>query len=658
VTAFQEFTFAFPEVLWAFGGLPFLAALFWAAEKHRSAALNAFLSLRLQPRLAGDVSITRRRWSLICLIASLSLGLFALAQPRWGFTWEERTSKGRDVIIAIDTSRSMLAQDLKPSRMARARFAAQDLLSTLDGDRVGLIAFAGTAFLQAPLTADYDAVRNALGEIDAEIIPRGGTNLTAAIENAEDAFGKGESEHRALIIFTDGEELEADAVEAAKLAGKKFRIFTVGLGSPEGGLIPVPNERGGTDFVRDAQGQYVTSRLDEARLREIAEAAGGFYVHLQGGPAEMQQIVREGLGKMKERDSDSRFTKQPIERYQWPLAGAVLFAMASLLIGERRRGLRKTSPAAAAVLLFLLAPALHAAPEAEFNRGCDAFKAGDYAAAAHAFSVALGTGEANLQAKAAYNLANTLARRGTQLEKKEEKLAEWKNALQHYDRALAIEATHADARHNRDLVQKAIEELEKPQEEQQKQDDQKKKDEEQKKNDEKKEDSGKGEQEQKDQQQSSGSDEKKDQEKQGEKEQQQKGGGSDKKEQKDQEKKEEGASKEGQKEEPQKDGDKQQGAPKQGEKKEGEPKDQPQRDPSQNQPPKKGELKAGNPQPGEPKGEPQQGDAAEEAAALAEGRMTDKQAKALLESIKDARPRLLDPRDVERLRPPRGFKDW
>jgi Ca-activated chloride channel homolog len=296
--------------------------------------------------------------------------------------------------------------------MTRARLAAQDLLSMLDGDRVGLVAFAGTAFLQAPLTADYDAVRNALGDIDAEIIPRGGTNLTAAIENADDAFGKGESEHRALIIFTDGEDLEADSVQAARIAGAKFRIFTVGLGSAEGGLIPVSNERGGTDFVRDAQGQYVTSRLDENRLREVAEAAGGFYVHLQGGPAEMQQIVREGLGKMKERDSDSRFTKQPIERYQWPLAAAVLFAMAGLLIGERRRRSRSSGPSLAAVFFLLLSPGLHAAPEVDFNRGCDAFQAGDYSTAARAFSVALGTAESSLQSKAAYNLANTLARRG------------------------------------------------------------------------------------------------------------------------------------------------------------------------------------------------------------------------------------------------------
>lgn len=663
MTGFQEFSLALPEALWAFVAMPFLVALFFAAEKRRRAALNAFISLRLQPRLAGAASPSRRRWSFTFLLLSLCLGILALARPRWGFSWEEQTSQGRDVIIAIDTSRSMLAQDLKPNRLARAKLAAQDLLSLLDGDRVGLIAFAGTSFLQAPLTADYDAVRDALAELDTEIIPRGGTNLTAAIEEAAEAFGKGESEHRALIIFTDGEELEADAVEAAKDASVKFRLFTVGLGSPEGEVIPLLNERGGTDFVRDEQGNYVRSRLDEGRLREIAEAAGGFYVHLQGGLGEMQQIVRDGLGKMKEREAESRFTKQPIERYHWPLAGSVFCAIAGLLIGDRRRLAQKSSSpvsAAAAIMLALgLAPTLQAAPEAEFNRGCDAFKSGNYTTAAQAFGAALGSGDVSLQKRSAYNLANTLARRGAQHEKKEEKLTEWKNALQHYDRALELDPDHADARHNRDLVKKAIAELEKPQQEQQQQKNEKSEDQKDKS----------GEQ---DEQKEDGSKPQEDQSKGGDKEQEQKsssGSG----EQKDQQKKEAGQQKE---QNGQKDGEKQPG--KQGEQKEqnGEPKpgdgqkqpqpkpgDKPQQppqrpEPGKDQPPEKGELKGANPQSSDPQNEPPKGDAAEEAAAAADGRMTEKQAKTLLEAIKDERVRLLNPRDLEEQWKPRNFKNW
>lgn len=679
MTRFAEFHFALPIALWALAVIPALLAIFFAGEAKRRAALDSFLSRRLQPRLAGTASPTRRRLSFLLMTAALALATLALAQPRWGFSWEERTDKGRDVIIAIDTSRSMLAQDLKPNRMTRAKLAAQDLLAALQGDRAGLVAFAGSAFLQAPLTADYDAVRNSLSEIDSEIIPRGGTNLTAAIETADDAFGKGESQHRALIIFTDGEELEKDAVEAARAAAKKFRIFTIGLGSPEGGLIPVTTNRGGTDFVRDDAGKYVTSKLDEARLREIAEASGGFYVRLQGGPAEMQQIVRDGLGKMKERESDSRFTKQPIERYHWPLTGAVAFAVAGLLLGDRRRfSTRKVTPLLVAGILFAGGSgAMAVQPQADFNRGCEAYKSGNYTAAAEAFSVALGTGPADLQPKAAYNLANTLARRGAALEKKEDKITEWKNALQHYDRVISLEPGNADAKHNRDIVQKALDDLQK-EEKKQEQEPEKKPD------PDKKDDENKDKNDQKDEKQGSKSNEEEknnpskggDQQDNKEKEQKDKSQGTDKKdeksdqsgkkqeqEQKDGQQKQDngkqGESKEGDgKEGKEKDGETKNGAPKPGEKK-----DQPQPKPGEGQePPKQGELKANNPPPGGAGGgqgnEPKNSEAAEEAAAAAEGRMTEKQANTLLNAIKDEKVRLLDPRQIEQQRPSRGFKNW
>ena len=674
MTGFGEFTFARPEVFWILLVFPFLIALFFVAERRRKAGLDAFLAPRLQPRLAGSVSRNKRRWGFLLILTGLLLSILALAQPRWGFTWEERTSKGRDLIIAIDTSRSMLAQDLKPSRMARARFAAQDLLELLDGDRVGLVAFAGTAFLQAPLTADYDAVRNSLAEIDTEIIPRGGTNLTAAIEAAEDAFGKGESEHRALIIFTDGEELEADAVEAAKAAADKFRIFTVGMGSSEGGLIPFANERGGTDFVRDENGQYVTSRLDESRLREIADASGGFYVQLQSGPAEMQQIVREGLGKMKESESESRFSKLPIERYQWPLAGAVVCFVVSLLLGDRRRTATKAT-VLAVLALFCSTSSVHAVAEVAYNRGCEAFQRGDYKGAAQAFSEALGTGEQPLQSKAAFNLANTLARRGAALEAKPEKISEWKNALQHYDRVLELEPQHADAKYNRDLVKQAIADLEKEEKQQQQQssEDQKKDEKKDEQNKDQQNSSGQGKEDQQQQQQQG----KQDQQPQGKQDQQQKQDGKGEQDQQQQpsnggeEKKDDPQSKQGQdqrgqpeqkdpkdgQQDPQKAQDGKSGEQKQQDAKPGEKKDSPQPPPDEK--PKSGELKGANPQEQNDSKDPQN-EAAEEAAAVAEGRMTPRDAKLMLEAMKkfDERVRLLDPREARRDRPARGFKNW
>src|SRR6202043_689081 len=184
--------------------------------------------------------------------------------------------KGLDLLIAVDTSRSMLSDDVQPNRIERVKLAIQDLINELQGDRVGLIAFAGRAFLQAPLTIDYDAVVEAINDLDTKTIPEGGTNISDAIALAARTYGKSAVGNRALVIFTDGEELSGDAVKAAKAAADAgIRIFTVGVGTPQGSLIPVPNEDGGTSFVKDSSGQVVKSKLDDKRLREIAEATGG-----------------------------------------------------------------------------------------------------------------------------------------------------------------------------------------------------------------------------------------------------------------------------------------------------------------------------------------------------------------------------------------------
>ena len=680
--------FAAPIWFWAFLSFPFLVALCFHGERKRRLALTRLVAARLQPRLAGTMSVAKRRTAFFLTMLAFALSIVALARPQWGFTWEERREMGRDVIIAIDTSRSMLAADLQPSRLKRAKLAAEDLLGQIQGDRVGVIAFAGSSFLQAPLTADFTATRDTIAELDTEIIPRGGTNLTEAIKAADDAFGKGESDNRALIIFTDGEELEDDATKAAAEHKSKFRIFTVGLGSPDGALIPVPNERGGTQFVRDEKGEYVKSKLDEKRLREVAEAGGGFYIHLENGPAEMRRIATEGLGKMKETiTSESRFSKKPTERYQWPLAAAVACLVASMLIGERRRAVAVARAVSVALLVVfgaspvvaaeeskpqsLFAKADYAgaakafeeqrakrnAPELDYNLGISAYKAGELDKAAEALSGALGNGNGDLQPKAAFGLANVLARRGVKQEKKEDKVADWKNAIQHYDHTLALEPGHGDAAHNRDLLKKLLDELEKQD-----------KPEQEKKEDEKKDE--KKDEEKKDEQSKSGDGKSED-----EKEHEKKDAGKKDGAQKDGEKKD-GEQKDGQqKDGQQKDGEKKDGENKEGEKKEGESKDGEQKDksdkpgekPAQSDPQKEGEKKQGELKPVNPQGESgekkdqQAADAAEEMAAAAEGRMTARDAKQLLDSMRNTerRVRLLDPRqEIQNQGKPRPEKNW
>src|SRR5436309_4426911 len=331
-------TFGAPQWFWGLALVPVLIAMFVRAEHRGIRRLQEFVSARLLPQLAGTVNRPRRMLKFGLQLLGLSLALISLAQPRWGYTFEDVKRKGLDLLIAVDTSRSMLSNDVQPDRLERVKLATQDLINELQGDRVGLIAFAGRAFLQAPLTIDYDAVTESINDLDTKTIPEGGTNISSAIDLATQSFGKSAVGNRALIIFTDGEELSGDAVKAAKAAADAgVRIFTVGVGTPQGSLIPITGDSGETSFVKDSAGQVVKSKLDEKRLREVAQATGGFYLYLENGPRTMQQIYNEGLAKMQAAEIDVRLSRRPIERYEWPLGAALVALALSILIGERKR---------------------------------------------------------------------------------------------------------------------------------------------------------------------------------------------------------------------------------------------------------------------------------------------------------------------------------
>src|SRR5438270_11132485 len=208
-------TFGAPEWLWGLLLIPLLIALFVRAERRGLRRLQEFVSARLLPQLAGPVNRPRRLVKFALQLLGLSLAVVSLAQPRWGYTFQDVKRKGLDLLIAVDTSRSMLSNDVQPNRLDRVKLAVQDLINELQGDRVGLIAFAGRAFLQAPLTVDYDAVVDAINDLDTKTIPEGGTNISSAISLATRTYGKAATGNRALIIFTDGEELSGDALTAA-----------------------------------------------------------------------------------------------------------------------------------------------------------------------------------------------------------------------------------------------------------------------------------------------------------------------------------------------------------------------------------------------------------------------------------------------------------
>ena len=511
-------SFGAPQWLWGLLLIPLLIALFIRSERRGLKRLQEFVSPRLLPQLAGTVNRPRRIIRFALQLLGLGLAIVSLAQPRWGYTFEDVKRKGLDLLIAVDTSRSMLSNDVQPTRLDRVKLAIQDLISQLEGDRVGLIAFAGRAFLQAPLTIDYDAVVEAVNDLDTKTIPEGGTNISSAITLATQSFGKSAMGNRALVIFTDGEELNGDAVKTAKEAADAgVRVFTVGVGTPQGSLIPVIGEDGQTSFVKDPSGQVVKSKLDDKRLREIAQTTGGFYLHLENGPRTMQQIQNEGLAKMQAAEMDVRLSRRPIERYEWPLSAALIALALSILIRERKRARqtaydvappRKTSTAVAGlpagiatagVLLvtvlcsstYAAAPGLdayrsgkfedaygqfqqalkshprsRAEDKLQFDSGAAAYKLKDYSKALESFSQALLSRDSALQSKGHYNLGNTLYQRGEAEKSDEKKLSDWTNALDHYEQTLKLDPQNKEAKDNYDYVKRKIEELKNKKQEQ------------------------------------------------------------------------------------------------------------------------------------------------------------------------------------------------
>ncbi len=326
-----------PGMLWCLALVP-LAALFYVwALRRRQEALERFAEARLLPTLAPDRDLRRHRWRAGMLVTVLALAIVALAGPRWGFQWEEVHREGVDVIIALDTSRSMLAEDVKPNRLERAKLAVQDLVKLLKGDRIGLVPFAGSAFVQCPLTLDYEAFTESLRAVTVGIIPKGGTALGEAITTSIGALEGHQSKHEAIILITDGEDHEGSIDDAIKQAADQgIKIYTVGIGTPDGDLIPI-TVNGQQNFLKDRRGQVVKSRLDDETLKKIATTTDGAYVHAEGPTLGLDTVYTDYIGKMEKRQLKSSMERRFEDRFQIPLALALLLVVLEPLVGERRR---------------------------------------------------------------------------------------------------------------------------------------------------------------------------------------------------------------------------------------------------------------------------------------------------------------------------------
>jgi Ca-activated chloride channel family protein len=507
----------FAQPLWILAGIFACLVLFAFSlykERRRQEALQRFAAAQLLSRLTGNISTMARRVKITLLLLAVLSCFVALARPQVGYQWTEVHRRGIDLLFAIDTSKSMLAQDIKPNRLQRANLAILDFVRQLQGDRVGLLPFAGTAYLMCPLTIDYDAFAHSLAAVNVKLLPQGGTNLGAAIDKAMETLAAG-SNHKILIILTDGEDLSGEAVQAAERAAKEgLTIYTVGVGSSGGELIPLPDGKG---FVKDNSGNYVASRLDSDTLTKIAEKSGGLYVPLGPAGEGLETIYQKKLALLPKDDLMERRQKVPIERFYWPLALALALLVIELLISERKlvfarpklslnmlrpRSGKKSNGTVVALLLLLPLLATgdgHASPGEDayargdylqsseyyrkrlekdpdnprllYNFGTTAHKNSLYDEAIGAFAGALKSDDPSLQQKAYYNRGNSYYHKGAEMRQADAKGAatQWRQALASYDGALALDKTDSNAQYNRQLVAERLKELEKQLQQEEKQ---------------------------------------------------------------------------------------------------------------------------------------------------------------------------------------------
>lgn len=461
----------------------------WAFRR-KDARLARFAAASALPRLVRAVSRQRQMGKAMMLVACVGLVSLALTGPRLGYHWEEIATRGRDIVLAVDVSRSMLAEDVSPSRLERAKRKVVDLLKLFEGDRVGLVAFAGRAYVQCPLTLDYGALETLLQSLDPDSVSVPGTALGDAIDRSLEALGDKDRATRAIVLLTDGESFDGDPMAAATRAKERgVRVYALGIGKDSGAPLRLPD--GG--FKKDASGNVILTKLDEKTLERVASVTGGELVRSVSSDEDIQEIHRHFQDAGPDRELKGGRRRLYEERYQWPLFFALLLLILEALLpegpGDRvplRSGLaflRGRRAAATVVLLALLglpAGATAASASAEAARGAEAYGKGDYetalkhylsaqvedpgnpairydlastyyklgryAEAEKLFGAGAAERDAALSAKSRYNLGNTLFREG-----------KLEDAAREYEEALRHSPQDDDAKHNLEVARREIE---------------------------------------------------------------------------------------------------------------------------------------------------------------------------------------------------------
>lgn len=472
------------EMLFLIWAIPVFFLVVVHGMKTRQAILARFASPKGLDAIAPETDSGRRWIKAGLVLCSLLFICLALSGPQYGYKWQTIEQKGVDIIVAIDLSRSMLATDIQPTRLDRARREIYDLLAMLKGDRMGLVAFAGTAFLQCPLTLDYEAFNIFLNSLTPDSMPIGGTDISGAITASLSAFDLNTASQKAIILITDGENTgKADPMEAAESARKAgVKLFCIGVGSDEG--VPLPAETGG--IKKDRSGNIILTRIDEETLKKIAALTGGAYVRSVAGSMDLDVIyTKEIRGKM-EASTLSTDKKQIWEdRFQWVLALAVIALGAELFVPA----VRKKAAVLGMMFLLLWSVPVHAGnplregidaynqgaydkalklfidaqldhpdrPDILYNIGNAYYHTGDYEAAAKNYKEALKTENKLLQQKAHYNLGNADFRK-----------KQYEDALKNYEDALKLNPDDIQAKQNLEYVKQVMEQVKEQQNQQQK----------------------------------------------------------------------------------------------------------------------------------------------------------------------------------------------
>ncbi len=475
--------FAHPEYLWLLWAVPALALALFIAYRWRRRLLTRFISEPLFAQLVPDMSGAKRAGKQTLLLAAVGLLILALANPQVGTRLEEVKRKGIDVFVALDVSLSMKAEDIRPSRLEKAKRDVSSLLRKLKGDRVGLIVFAGDAFVQFPLTADYSAADLFISAVDVDAVPTPGTMIGAAIDKALQSFRKDLPTQKAIIVVSDGENTEGDvsgATKKTKEAG--VRVYTVGMGTPDGSPIPLYSGGQRVDYKRDRAGSIVLTKLDETTLQQIAVATGGVYRRATSGGNEIEDIFNE-LSALQKTEMGSLQVAGYQDQFHYPLAAAIFLLVLEHILSERKgkfiaRLMRLVPVAKRLSVLALMAVSLaHAQtvrshvntgnddyskkrfPEAEteykkaleedptsriaqFDLGNAYYKQGRFEEAQRSYNASMVNAPTAIDQAAAYhNIGNALFKAG--------KVAE---SLEAYKQALKLNPTDDETRYNYQLA--------------------------------------------------------------------------------------------------------------------------------------------------------------------------------------------------------------